>query len=113
MEADDCRACMPDFTPPIQLSKPVIPAKAGIQTANAAGTPANELRQHALGHVDIRPKRTAAAAVKPDFYPVAPALAPVIPAKAGIRMAANAVGTSVNELCQHALAPVPDRAAQA
>ena len=48
---------MPDFTPPIPLSNSVIPAKAGIQTAaNAAGTPANELRQHALGRADIRLK---------------------------------------------------------
>ena len=40
---------MPDFTPPISLSNPVIPAKAGIQTAaNDAGTPANVLCQHAL-----------------------------------------------------------------
>ena len=55
--------------------------------------------------VDIRPKRTVAAAIKPDFYPVAPALAPVIPAKAGIQTAANAAGTPANALCQHALAP--------
>ena len=40
---------MSDFTPPIPLSNPVIPAKAGIQTAvNAAGTPASALCQHAL-----------------------------------------------------------------
>ena len=28
---------MPDFNPPIPLFNPVIPAKAGIQTANAVG----------------------------------------------------------------------------
>ena len=58
----------------------------------------------------IRPKRTAAAAVKPDFFPVTPALAPVIPAKAGIQTAANAAGTPVNELCQRALVIPPGRA---
>ena len=76
---------MPDFTPPIPISTPsfppstpVIPAKAGIQTAaNAAGTLANKLRQHALGRVEISLKRTIAA---PSF----PISNPVIPAKAGM-----------------------------
>ena len=91
----DCRAIMPDFTPPIPLFTPpillstpsfppstlVIPAKAGIQTAaNPAGTPANELRQHALVRVEISLKRTIAA---PSF----PISNPVIPAKAGIQTA--------------------------
>ena len=46
---------MSDFTPPIPLSNPAIPAKAGIQTAaNAAGTPANEQCQPPLGRAGIR-----------------------------------------------------------
>ena len=63
--------------------------------------PRTSFRPLKLGRADIGLKRTITVAVKPDFCPVTPTLAPVIPAKAGIQTAASAAGMPANALSPH------------
>ena len=56
------------IAPSFPISTPVIPAKAGIQTANAVGTPASAICQHALVRADISLKTDDYRAPNPHFF---------------------------------------------